>query len=79
MKNDFKILEELLSGPAAEASGRAAAPISENLREKLNKFVRGELTEEQRKELCVEILREDSALELLAGLIERNRSLETGS
>jgi hypothetical protein len=77
MKNDFQILDELLIGPVSEVAGRSAAPVSEVLKEKLDKFVQGKLTAEQRMELCAEILREEPAIELLAGMIKKTKSPET--
>jgi hypothetical protein len=74
--NDFKILEEFLSGQSAEVGGREMMPLSAELREKLERLLRHELTEDQRKELWVEILGRKPALELLARMIQKNKAPE---
>jgi hypothetical protein len=79
MKNDFQILNELLIGPRSEVSGRAATLVSDGLKDKLDQFVRGNLSEEQRVELCAEILREEPALELLADMIRKIRPSAQGA
>jgi hypothetical protein len=74
MMNDFQILEDFLQGPRPEAGGREMIPISPELRGKLERLLRHELTEEQRKELWVEVLGQNTALELLARMIQKRKA-----
>jgi hypothetical protein len=61
VNNDFQILFELLEGPAREVSGRIAAALPADLREKLARFASGKCSEEER-DLVKKLLREQPDL-----------------
>lgn len=61
MNDDFQILFELLEGGAQEVSGRAAATVSSDLREKIAKFAAGTCNEEERDQMK-KLLREQPDL-----------------
>jgi hypothetical protein len=61
VNNDFQILFELLEGGAQEVSGRAAATISSDLREKIANFAAGKCNEEERDQMK-KLLREQPDL-----------------
>jgi hypothetical protein len=74
MRNDFKILHELLKGPVSEVAGREAeASVDQTLKDKIMQFIRGELSEEQRQALCREIVENEAALQLTAALIQKGK------
>jgi hypothetical protein len=51
VNDDFKILLEFFAGDAQEVSGRQAATIPIELRDKISKFASGKCTEEERTEM----------------------------
>ena len=51
MNDNFQILFELLEGPAQEVTGRIAATVPSELREKIAKFAAGKCTDEEREEM----------------------------
>ena len=51
MNNDFQILFELLEEPAREVTGRAAATVPSELREKVARFAAGTSSEEEREQM----------------------------
>ena len=51
MNDDFKILLEFLEGDVSEVSGRSAATIPAELKEKIARFASGKCTEEERVEM----------------------------
>ena len=51
MNDDFKILLEFFAGEAGEVTGREAAAIPAELREKIARFASGKCTEEERVEM----------------------------
>lgn len=51
MNDDFKILFELLEGPVQEVTGRAAATVPAELREKIARFAAGTCSEEEREQM----------------------------
>jgi hypothetical protein len=73
MRNDFEILARLLRDAPSEVEGRNAA-LEPELREKLERLVRGDLSDEQRRELCSEIVGQDAALILLARLMVEEKA-----
>ena len=61
MNDDFQILFELLEGPAQEVTGRIAANLPADLREKLARFASGKCSEEERDQVK-KLLREQPDL-----------------
>lgn len=61
MNDDFQILFELLEDPAQEVTGRIAAALPADLREKVAKFAAGKSSEEEREEMK-KLLREQPDL-----------------
>lgn len=61
MNDDFQILFELLEGPAQEVTGRIAATLPADLREKIARFAAGKSSEEERDEMK-KLLREQPDL-----------------
>lgn len=61
MNDDFQILFELLEDPAQEVSGRIAATLPADLREKVARFAAGKSSEEERDEMK-KLLREQPDL-----------------
>jgi hypothetical protein len=51
VNDDFKILLEFFDGDVQEVTGRSAATIPTELREKMAKFASGKCTEEERVEM----------------------------
>jgi hypothetical protein len=51
VNDNFQILFELLEGPAQEVTGRAAATVSSELREKIASFAAGESSDEEREQM----------------------------
>ena len=51
MNDEFQILFELLEGRAQEVTGRAAATVPAELREKVARFAAGTCSEEERDEM----------------------------
>ena len=72
MNDDFHILFELLEGGAQEVSGRAAASVSPELREKMERFAAGSCNEEEREQMK-KLLREQP--DLIPLLVTEIRSL----
>lgn len=61
MNDDFQILFELLEDPAQEVTGRIAAALPADLREKVARFAAGKSSEEERDEMK-KLLREQPDL-----------------
>ena len=61
MNDDFQILFELLEDPAQEVTGRIAAALPADLREKVSRFAAGKSSEEERDEMK-KLLREQPDL-----------------
>ena len=61
MNDDFQILFELLEGPAQEVTGRIAAALPADLREKIARFAAGKCSEEEREQMK-KLLREQPDL-----------------
>jgi len=61
VNDDFQILFELLEDPAQEVSGRIAATLPADLREKVARFAAGKSSEEERDEMK-KLLREQPDL-----------------
>jgi uncharacterized protein YggL (DUF469 family) len=61
VNDDFQILFELLEGGSQEVSGRAAATVPSELREKIAKFAAGSCNEEEREQMK-KLLREQPDL-----------------
>jgi hypothetical protein len=74
VNDDFQILFELLEGGAQEVSGRAAAAISSDLREKIAKFAVGTCNEEERDQMK-KLLREQP--DLIPVLVTETRALRS--
>jgi hypothetical protein len=72
VNDDFQILFELLEGGAQEVSGRAAATVSSDLREKIAKFAAGTCNEEERDQMK-KLLREQP--DLIPVLVTEIRAL----
>jgi hypothetical protein len=72
VNDDFQILFELLEGGAQEVSGRAAATVSSDLREKIAKFAAGSCNEEERDQMK-KMLREQP--DLIPVLVTEIRAL----
>ena len=51
MNDNFQILFELLEGPAQEVTGRIAATVPSELREKVARFAAGTCSEEEREQM----------------------------
>ena len=51
MNDNFQILFELLEDPSQEVSGRIAATVPSELREKIARFAAGKCSEEEREEM----------------------------
>jgi len=74
VNDDFHILFELLEGGAQEVSGRAAASVPPELREKMERFAAGACNEEEREQVK-KLLREQP--DLIPVLVTEIRSLRT--
>jgi hypothetical protein len=61
VNDDFQILFELLEDPAQEVTGRIAATLPADLREKVARFAAGKCSEEERDEMK-KLLREQPDL-----------------
>jgi hypothetical protein len=61
VNDDFKILFELLEGPAQEVTGRIAATLPTDLRDKVARFAAGKCSEEERDQMK-KLLREQPDL-----------------
>jgi hypothetical protein len=72
MNDDFQILFELLEGRVQEVSGRSAAPVSSELREKIARFAAGTCSEEERAEMK-KLLREKP--DVIPVLVAETRAL----
>jgi hypothetical protein len=72
VNDDFQILFELLEGGVQEVSGRAAATVSSDLREKVAKFAAGTCNEEERDQMK-KLLREQP--DLIPVLVTEIRAL----
>ena len=72
MNDDFQTLFELLEDGAQEVSGRAAATVPSELREKIAKFASGTCKEEERDQMK-QLLREQP--ELIPVLVTEIRAL----
>jgi hypothetical protein len=72
VNDDFQILFELLEGGVQEVSGRAAAAVSSDLREKIAKFAAGTCNEEERDQMK-KLLREQP--DLIPVLVTEIRAL----
>ncbi|MEY2557713.1 MAG: hypothetical protein QOE34_1138 [Verrucomicrobiota bacterium] len=70
MNDDFQILFELLE--SQEVSGRSAATVSSDLREKIAKFAAGTCNEEEREQMK-KMLREQP--DLIPALVTEIRAL----
>lgn len=51
MNDNFQILFELLEGPVQEVTGRIAATVPSELREKIARFAAGTCSEEEREQM----------------------------
>ena len=72
MNDDFKILFELLEGPAQEVTGRTAAIVPTELREKIARFAAAACSEEEREQMK-KLLREQP--DLIPVLVTEIRAL----
>jgi hypothetical protein len=72
VNDDFQILFELLEGRGQEVTGRVAATIPAELREKIARFAAGTCSEEERDQMK-KLLREKPAL--LPVLVTETRAL----
>lgn len=72
MNDDFQTLFELLEDGAQEVSGRAAATVPSELREKIAKFAAGTCNEEERDQMK-QLLREQP--DLIPVLVTEIRAL----
>jgi hypothetical protein len=61
VNDDFQILFELLEGPPQEVTGRIAAALPADLREKVARFAAGKASEEEREQMK-KLLREQPDL-----------------
>jgi len=66
MSNAFRILNDLLRAVPSEASGRASAPLTDDLKEKLVKLAHNQLDDESCENLFAEICQNEKALSFLA-------------
>jgi hypothetical protein len=72
VNDDFKILLEFFAGDVQEVSGREAATLSTDLRDKIAKFASGKCTEEERVEMK-KLLQEQP--QLIATLVTETKAL----
>jgi hypothetical protein len=72
VNNDFQILFELLEGRIQEVTGRGAAPVSSELREKIARFAAGTCSDEERAEMK-KLLREKP--DVIPVLVAETRAL----
>jgi hypothetical protein len=72
VNDDFQILFELLEGRAQEVTGRAAATVPSELREKIARFAAGTCSEEERDQMK-KLLREKP--DLIPVLVTEARAL----
>ena len=72
MNNDFQILFELLEGRPQEVTGRAAAMVPSELREKIARFAAGRCSDEEREQMK-KLLREKP--DLIPVLVAETRAL----
>ena len=64
-ERDFQSMLQFLDNFAPSVTGRSA-PITEKLRETINRFAKGALSSEERAAAAAEILQNQKAIELLA-------------
>ena len=76
MNDDFKILLEFFAGDAQEVSGREAATIPTEVRDKIAKFASGKCTEEERVEMK-KLLQEQP--QLIPTLVTETKALRQAS
>jgi len=76
VNDDFKILLEFFAGDVQEVSGREAATLSTELRDKIAKFATGKCTEEERVEMK-KLLQEQP--QLIATLVTETKALRQAS
>jgi len=76
VNDDFKILLEFFAGDVQEVSGREAATLSTELRDKIAKFASGKCTEEERVEMK-KLLQEQP--QLIAMLVTETKALRQAS
>jgi hypothetical protein len=76
VNDDFKILLEFFAGDVQEVSGREAATLSTELRDKIAKFASGKCTEEERVEMK-KLLQEQP--QLIARLVTETKALRQAS
>ncbi len=74
MNDDFKILFELLKAQDQEVTGRIAAAVSPDLREKIARFAAGKCSEEEREQIKKLLL--DNP-DLIPVLVTETRALRT--
>ena len=72
MNDNFQILFELLEGPVQEVTGRIAATVPSELREKVARFAAGTCSEEEREQMK-KLLREKP--DLIPVLVTETRAL----
>ena len=76
MNDNFQILFELLEGPVQEVTGRIAATVPSELREKVARFAAGTCSEEEREQMK-KLLREKP--DLIPVLVAEARALRPSS
>lgn len=73
MNDHFQILFELLESDLPEVSGRVAAPITSELRQRMARFAAGESAEDERTEIKKMLLEKPELTSVLANEVRALR------
>ena len=74
MNHPFNILSDFLQRTEQEVGGREAAALSPEMRERLDRFSRGECTPAERMEICEQLKHTPLFVDHLASSVRRRRT-----
>ncbi|HSI86217.1 MAG: hypothetical protein ACAI35_22210 [Candidatus Methylacidiphilales bacterium] len=74
MTHPFNILSDFLQRTEQEVGGREAATLSPEMRERLDRFSRGECSADERHALCEEMKHTPLFIDHLASSVRRRRA-----
>ncbi|PTY01401.1 hypothetical protein DB346_13110 [Verrucomicrobia bacterium LW23] len=74
MTHPFNILAEFLQRTEQEVAGREAAVLTAEMRDRLDRFSRGECTPAERQELCEQLKHSPLFVDHLASTVRRRRA-----
>lgn len=72
MNKDFATISEFLSAFAPEVSGRSSDVVTPELHKQLEKLAEGKLGEDESRGISREILANENAMKVLAGLLNND-------